>query len=290
MAKNIFITLSLLITLLSCNNHKCLTTEINDIILDKELVLGLSIYDIDNNKTISINGDRHFPMQSVYKFHIALTMLDLVDKGLFSLSDSIIVEKSQLHLNTWSPFREQYPNGSRVTLAELIDYTVKLSDNNISDIIMEMAGGSSVINNYLESINTTSTNICSYERELKTDWGLQFLNYTTPNAAVKLLAKFYNKELLESNTYNFLWNTMSETYTGSIRDSLPKETIIAHKTGFSGISKDGIIAANNDIGIMVLPNGKRVIFSIFISESTESPQETYKIISKIASTIYNSAQ
>ncbi|MFI3262638.1 MAG: class A beta-lactamase [Rikenellaceae bacterium] len=247
----------------------------------------VTIYDSKDGKISTINSDRSFPMQSVYKFHIALTMLNKVDQGIFSLSDSITVTQSQLHVDIWSPFRDKYPNGNRVTLAELIKYTLMQSDNNISDVIMEMVGGTKAVQEYLDSINITNTHICNYEREIQRDWGLQYLNYTTPNSAVKLLRKFHNNELLKSDTHNFLWDTMSSTYTSSIRDSLPKGTIIAHKSGFSGVGTNGILAANNDIGIMKLPNGREIIFSIFISESKESPKETYKLISQIASAIYN---
>lgn len=226
-------------------------------------------------------------MQSVYKLHIALTMLEQIDKGIYSLSDSIAVEKSQLQEKTWSPFRDKYPNGCTTTLAELIEYILINSDNNISDIIMEMVGGASSVQKYIEKIHIANTNICNYERELQTDWELQFSNYTTPNSTIELLHKFHKRELNESYTHDFLWNTMSQTYTSSIRDSLPKGVTIAHKSGFSGVSKEGVIAANNDIGIMVLSNGRRILFSIFITQSKESPQETYVIISQIAAAIYN---
>lgn len=285
--KQLVVILSLLSLLLSCSERRCLTTEIDSIISEKELILGVAIYDLKDGQVVAINADRSFPMQSVYKFHIALAMLNKVDSGIFSLNNTIAVNQSQLQPETWSPFRDHYPNGHTTTLATLIEYMLIKSDNNISDIIMDKVGGTTAVQHYILDNNIPNTSICNYERDIQSDWKLQFLNYTTPNSAVELLSKFYNRELLDDYTYNFLWDTMSKSYTGSIRDSLPKGITIAHKTGFSGVGEDGIVAANNDIGIMRLPNNRDIIFSIFITESKESPQETYKIISQIAATIYS---
>lgn len=285
--KQLIIGLILIATLLSCSSKSRLTTEINNIVSEKQLTLGIAVFDSQDGVISTINPDENFPMQSVYKFHIALSMLNQVDRDIFSLSDSITITKSQLLENTWSPFRDEHTNGRTATLAELIEYILIKSDNNISDVILEMVGGTKAVQGYLDSIGVDNTNICNYERELKADWNLQYLNYTTPISAVELLRKFRKNELLESDTHNFLWDAMSKTYTGSIRDSLPEGTTVAHKSGFSGVGKNGIVAANNDIGIMTLPNGREIIYSIFISESKESSEDTYKIISQVASTIYN---
>lgn len=47
-------------------------------------------------------------MQSVYKFHIALAVLDRVEKGELSLSQSITVRRDELRPGKWSPLRDKY--------------------------------------------------------------------------------------------------------------------------------------------------------------------------------------
>ena len=281
-----FLIYVFLILLTSCNRSQSIECEIENLVSDKELSLGVAIYGIEDDLTISINGDKHFPMQSVYKFHIALAMLDQIDRGIFSLSDSISITQNQLLPATWSPFREQYPNGHTLPLSELIEFILVASDNNISDVIMQMVGGPQHVQHYIQSIGIDDVNIRNYESELKLDWHLQFNNFTTPNAAVELLQTFNNRDLLTAKTHDFIWNTMVKTKAGSIRDSLPVDIIIAHKTGYSGADIDGVVAANNDIGIMQLPNGKRFLFAIFITNSHEKSDENYRIISQIASIIY----
>lgn len=77
---------------------------------------------------------------------------------------------------------------------------------------------------------------------------------------------------------------MKQTETGKnrLKGQLPKGTVVAHKTGWSGTNKDGITAAVNDIGIVFLPNGRHFFISVFVTESTEDGDANEKIIADIA--------
>src|SRR3972149_2323333 len=56
-----------------------LQNKIKQIIKTKNAVVGVSICGIENNEYLNINGEKHFPMQSVLKFHIALAVLEKVN-------------------------------------------------------------------------------------------------------------------------------------------------------------------------------------------------------------------
>ncbi|MEX0363013.1 MAG: serine hydrolase, partial [Allomuricauda sp.] len=86
-------------------------------------------------------------------------------------------------------------------------------------------------------------------------------------------------------SYDFIWNIMKGTKTGKkrLRGHLPEETIVAHKTGWSGKHKEtGITAAVNNIGIVFLPNGEHFTISVFVTESSESLEANEKIIADIS--------
>ena len=102
-----------------------LRQKIEHIIAQKKATIGVSISGIEDHFTLNIHGDQHFPMQSVFKFHIALAILKEVDKGNLSLNQKIFIKKSDLSPNTWSPLQEEYPTGNvQVSLAEILTYTV----------------------------------------------------------------------------------------------------------------------------------------------------------------------
>jgi beta-lactamase class A/beta-lactamase class A VEB len=113
-----------------------------------------------------------------------------------------------------------------------------------------------------------------------------FLNWTTPKTANQVLSEFYrnDKKFLSKKSYEFIWNVMKATQTGKARlkGLLPEGTVVAHKTGYSGTNKQGIMAAVNDIGIVFLPNGRHFYISVFVTNSRENLDTNEKIIAEIA--------
>lgn len=262
-----------------------LKQKIEEIISVKKADVGISIYGIESKDSLSINGNKHYPMQSVFKFHIALKILNLVDNGKLMLQQKVFIKKSDLLPNTWSPIREDYPEGNiNLPLSEILKYTVSQSDNNGCDILLNLIGGPKIVNDYIHNLGIKDISIQANEEEMHKDWNIQFLNWTTPNAASDLLLLFFKKKILSKSSFDFLWKIMTETTTGknAIKGQLPEGTLVAHKTGSSGVNDHGITAAANDIGIVKLPNGKHFIISIFVSNSKENFEANQKIISDIA--------
>lgn len=259
--------------------------KIETILAGKKAVVGVSIYGIENNEWVNVNNDRHYPMQSVFKFHIALAVLHCVDEGKLQLSQEIMVNKNDLLPNTWSPLRDKYPDGNvALPLAEIIKYSVALSDNNGCDILLRLIGGADTVNRYIHSLGITEVAISANEEEMHKAWDVQYSNWSTPKAATELLVLFYDQKILSKKSFDFLWNVMIETSTGKnrIKGELPMGTPVAHKTGTSDTNEKGITAATNNIGIVALPGGRHIVISVFVSDSKEHAETNDKIISAIA--------
>jgi beta-lactamase class A len=267
-----------------------LKNKIEQIIKTKNATVGVSIRGIENNDSLSVNGDAHFPMQSVFKFHIALAVLDQVDKGDLSLDQEIFISRDELLPNTWSPIRDKYPDGKiKLTLAEILKYTVAISDNNGCNILLKTISGPEKVEKYIHKLGVKNISIKYNEEEMHKDWNVQFSNWTTPKAATDLLVAFYTKNILSKSSFDFLLKTMIETSTGKnrIKGQLPEGTIVAHKTGSSGTNDEGITAAANDIGIITLPEGNHFAISVFVTNSKENDETNEKIISDIANVTWD---
>lgn len=269
-----------------------LKRKIEEIISTKKAVVGVSIAGNNGKEILSLNGEKRFPMQSVFKFHIGLFMLSEIDKGKFSLNQKVEIAKKDLLPGLYSPIREKYPEGVTLTIAEILDYTVSLSDNVGCDVLLRMLGGPQAVENYFTKNKFKDVSIKINEETMQGNWDLQFQNYTTPKAANKVLAAFYDnrKNRLSSKSYDFIWKTMRETSIGvnRLKAQLPAGTVVAHKTGTSGTNKQtGITAAVNDIGIVFLPNGKHFFISVFITDSKEDTAANEKIIADIAKTSWD---
>lgn len=284
MKKTIFLLcISLFSVQLFAQNMNELSKEINQIITTKNATIGVSIKGIEDKDTLSINGNMKMPMMSVFKFHIALAVLNEVDKGKISLNQKFFIKKEDLHEDTWSPIRDEYPNGNiYLTLDQLLRYTISHSDNNGCDILLELIGGTKTVQKFIRKQSIQDFVIKVNEQEMQT-WENLYINTTTPLATTELLEKFYKGQILKKETTNYLYQIMVECSRGNtwMKAGLPEGAELAHRTGISGTNDDNLRVALNDVGIVKLPNGKHLIISVYLKNITETKENTEKIIADI---------
>ena len=267
-----------------------LKKKILQITKDKNATVAVSVLDFGNDKTVHINGNKKLPMLSVFKFHIGLAVLNEVDQGKLNLDQKILIKKSDLLENTWSPIRERFPEGDiEMPLGLLIKYTVAESDNNGCDILLRLIGGTETVQKFINSKGIRNFTIKVNEEQMHQGFEFMYLNTTTANSANQLLKDFRDKKIVSKTSTDFLMTTMLETSTGKnkIVAQLPESVPVAHKTGSSGKNEKGLTIAENDIGIVTLPGGKSYALSIFVSDSMESAETNTKIIADISKIVFD---
>ena len=252
--------------------------------------IGFSALDLENGRIYSVNGNKHLPMQSVYKFHLAIAVLSQVDQGIFKLDQRIHITKSDLLPDTHSPLKEKYPNGNiSISLSELLVYTVGQSDNNGCDILFRLLRGPAKVNSFIHVLGIQNVAIVATEEEMHKNEKVQFTNWTTPDAAIQLLSLFYKEKILSERSHEFLWKVMTESASGpkKIKGQLPEDTLVAHKTGYSGANEKGVTAASNDIGIVTMPNGKHFAIAAFISNTKKNEKVIDSIIAELTRAVWD---
>ena len=282
----------LFISALLCNLNLCLgqtpelKKEIEIIVGGKDLKLGFALYDFSTGKSISINGNDKYPMQSVFKFPIGVALLDCVSRGEFSLSDSVTLTKADLLPDLWSPIRERWPEGVRLPLVSVMTYMVAHSDNIATDFLIHKIGGVARIQDIVNRLGAKKINIRNTEAEIQGSWSVQFDNWTTPNAMVDFLRLMNDGKLLDKANTAVLWEIMASASSGSVNRLVPKTVTFARKTGYSGVNSQGIIAAQNDVGIIEFEDGRRVAYAIFLTDSTLGTDAGYDILAQIGKAIW----
>jgi len=262
-----------------------LKKQIESVIQGYNAKIGVAVQFYHSGEIITVNDENCYPMQSVYKFPLALAVLHEVDSGHYSLDKKIRVTKEDLLPNTWSPLREKYPEGDvDITIRELISYTVGQSDNNGCDILFRMLGGPIKVDEYVKDLGVENMHIFATEEEMHQNWEVQYKNCSTPSAMLQVLKHFYQGNILSEESYRFLWDVMTERRFGlrRIMGELPEDVTVAHKTGTSGRNESGLAAATNDVGIVVPGEGKEFAIVVYVSDSTEEEVVREKIISEIA--------
>lgn len=267
-----------------------LKKQIKELIKSQNATVAVSVLDFGTHKSIDINGNKQLPLLSVFKFHIALAVLDQVDQGILNLDQNIYIKKEELLEDTYSPFRNDYPQGNvEKPLRELITYMVSKSDNNITDVLINLAGGTPAIQKTINRKGIKDVNIEADEAVMHENWENLYLNKSSTNSLNYSLQKLYDGQLLPKNSTNFLLKTMLETTTGANKlvAQLPTGTPVAHKTGSSGKNTAGLTAAENDMGIITAANGQTYAISILISDSTETEVTNTKLIADISKLVFD---
>jgi beta-lactamase class A len=103
--------------------------------------VGVKATVLETGESVALNGNQQFPMQSVYKFPIAMAVLAQVDRGKLKLDQKIRVEASDFVSDLQhSPIRDENPQGLELSLAELLKYMVSESDGTACDVLLKLVG------------------------------------------------------------------------------------------------------------------------------------------------------
>lgn len=251
--------------------------------------VGVGALDLETGEYFQLGGEGHYPMQSVYKLPISLAVIKMYENQHLDIEQKIKVSKDDMvGPNQHSPIRDKFPDGTEMSVHELIKYALEESDGTASDVLMRIAGGPTRIQDYLTTIGITDMKVLNTEKEIGANWQTQYENWSTPEAAVALLQALYEGRALSSETGREMvlqMMTNSSPGAGRIRGLL-EDAPVAHKTGTSG-TQNGITAATNDIGLVSLPNGKHMAIAVFVTDSPADEKTRDATIAKITKVLYN---
>jgi beta-lactamase class A len=256
----------------------------------KKATVGIAVYDFERGDTLTLYNSIHFPMQSVYKVHLALAVLKKVDAGLLSLDQKIKISKQDLRPGTWSPLQKKFPEGNiELDLRDLLRYTISNSDNNTCDILFRLVGGPPEVNSYIHRLHVKDVHIAATELEMTKGWEVQYSNWSTPFAATALLYKAYRGHILSDSSLACLDRqlTISENAADRLKGKLPAAARVAHKTGTSDRNEAGLRAATNDIGVITTPGGKQYAIAVFVTDSKENDQVNAAMIADISKAVWD---
>jgi len=246
----------------------------------------------DSNLNCDLNPHAHSPMQSVFKLPVAIAALHQVEENKFTLDQPIRFLKSDRILpHTYSPLQDKYPEADvDVPLRELLQLAVSISDNAAADMLLRVVGGPAAVDAYIASLGVKGFHLQDGEDALHRDIKIQYRNWFEPAGAVQLLRRISDNSPLNPEHTKLLLGWMQETPNAPhrIKGQLPPGTVVAHKTGSSG-TENGMAPATNDIGLIALPDGRRLAIAIFVTDSNADEAARDQVIARIAKAAYEEA-
>ncbi len=209
--------------------------------------LGVSVIDTATGERAGYRADERFPMCSTHKMLLAAAVLKRVDAGQEHLDRAIAVPaKALVH---YSPVTGKHVGGT-VSVAELCDAMLTLSDNTAANLLLETIGGPQGYTRFARSIGDPVTRLDRIETALNEATPGDPRDTTTPAAMVQDMQKLLLGNVLSTDSRRQLLNWMMANKTGdhSLRAGLPKDCRVGDKTG------SNLSTTTNDIAI-VFPAG-----------------------------------
>jgi beta-lactamase class A len=231
----------------------------------------------------------HPPMQSTFKLPLALAVLHQIELGNLLLDQPVRFLKSD-RSETWSPLQKEFPEADvDVPLRRILQLTVEASDNTAADIQLRLIGGPKVVQAYLDSLGLAAIHVKHSEHELHADQKLQYEDFAEPAAMVALLRRLADRSPLNAEHTALLNQWLLEAVSGPQRlKGLLPGVPVAHKTGTSG-EEWGRLPATNDVGLIMLPDGRRLALAVFVTDAHATQEACEHVIAAIAKAVYDEA-
>ncbi len=224
-----------------------LESTLDNIINQFEGVAGLSIRCLNNNKTISINGDDIFPTASSIKIHILTQLFTLEDKGTIDLAKR--VRFTQDMYGAGSGVIHFLENEPEFTILDIAILMMLVSDNTATNMCVDLAGMQET-NNLIKDLGLSKTKL---GRKMMDPDAINRgeENISTPNELTKMMELLYQKKPSPKVANNVL-NIMSKPKSAYLNKAIGPNTKIANKPG-------GMDKVRCDVGIVYLPNNPYAI-------------------------------
>jgi beta-lactamase class A len=264
---------------------------------------GIAVLDTSNGAHASAHGDERFPLASTLKVPLAMTVLEQVDSGKFSIDQPIRIVPRDI-VPYVSSVTDDYRKGQRVfRLDDLLERMVRDSDNTAADALYRIVGGAVAVNHALARAGVKGIVVRTDEAGLGRDYnaGRTFArggdNAGTPNGYALLLVGLLiapkARHPLSASTGAPLFRAMQSSVTGAgrLRAGLPPKTVLAHKTGTSRRSSDGAVDATNDAGLVALDGGKHnLIIVAFLNGARGTDAQNDAAIAALARAVVRVAR
>ena len=269
-----------------------LTDSISQIVSACPGEIGVAVI-INNTDTVSVNNKSIYPMMSVFKVHQALALCNDFDKKGLSLDTLVKINREKLDPKTWSPMMKDYSAPViSLTVRDLLRYTLSQSDNNASNIMFKNMLNTAQTDSFIAKlIPRSSFQIAYTEEEMSADHDKAYSNYTSPLGAAMLMNRLFTESLISNEKQDFIKNALKECKTGIDRIVAPlldKEgVVIAHKTGSGDVNENGILAAQNDVAYICLPNKVCYTLAVFVKDFKGNESQASQFVAHISAVVYS---
>ena len=225
--------------------------------------VGLFAVDLDGGRSIAHRGQETFAMCSTFKGYASARVLQMVERGQLMLGQKVFVDPAAIVAN--SP-RTQPRAGADMTLDELCQAALQVSDNTAGNLLLKTIGGPPAITAFARSIGDPSSRLDRWETELNSAVPGDARDTSTPEALGGGYRDLLVGDALAPPQRQQLEDWMRSNETSSMRGALPPGWTSADKTG------SGDYGSTNDVGVAYGPAGRRVLLALMTRSQVNDPK------------------
>ncbi len=232
------------------------------------------IEDLSTGWVAAYQEDRPFPAASVVKVPILVTCLRQAAEGEMNLSEPVtLLGRDKVN---GSGVLKGMPNGSRLTVARLVELMVTRSDNTATNLLISRLGMDNLNRSFLE-MGLTGTRLSRKMMDFsQRKNGVE--NWTTARDVSRVFRDIYRaREVSPTVSEACLSLLKRQEVNDRIPALLPPGTVVAHKTGL----EKGVC---HDSGILYTENGAVLVCVLTRNGAKAKPAKGF--IARIAARAY----
>jgi beta-lactamase class A len=241
-----------------------------------------SVYftDLMNGKWANVNGNDMYYPSSLGKIPIMMAYYELAENSS-TLLDQKITYAGGPDLNQTQDIQppEAIVSGQTYTIEQLIEYMIKYSDNNATQLLYNNIDKDTLQNVYGDLGIPTNDDPTAAN-----------LDFITPQQIELLFRILYNSTYLSRDYSEKALELMSESsFTQGIIAGVPNSTVVSHKLGLVGIDTNGVATEHelHDCGIVY---AKDPYLLCVMTRGSSSLPTMEGVISNLSQTTYESVE
>ncbi|MEH2181585.1 serine hydrolase [Nostoc sp.] len=235
------------------------------------LTPGIFLVDLDTSNYVDINASTSFPAASTIKVPILIAFFQDVDSGKIRLDEMLTMQQDMIAGGSGN--LQYKPPGTQYAALEVVTKMITISDNTATNMLIARLGGMDALNQRFRSWGLTATTIRNQLPDL------QGTNTTSPKELGNLMAIVSQGNLVSMPSRDLMLDILRRTQKDTLLPSgLGTGARAYHKTGDIGT----MLA---DVGLIVVPTGKRYIASVMVQRPANDPRAE-KLISSISRAAY----
>jgi beta-lactamase class A len=225
--------------------------------------LGVAVLDgVGGRLLAGHRAEALFPMCSTFKLLAAAAVLARADRGQDRLERRIVLR--QADMVPYAPVTSKRLGGEGMTLAELCEAAVTLSDNPAANALLASLGGPQGLTDFARAIGDSVTRLDRTEPTLNEALPGDPRDTTSPLAMAGTIRRLVLGEVLAPASRERLagWLLANRTGDRKLRAGLPAGWRAAEKTG------SGANGTSNDAGVLFPPGRPPLVVAVYLTGAT----------------------